>query len=306
MPRLVIRQYVNNRVVQIAALTILALGLLSIFTKSTSRDDGLRFAGDNPAKVSQRMRVECPKPGPGTLVLVGLGQSNAGNWGELTTGDNKREDDVIEYWQGNCYVAVSPMLGATGEGASLWPQFGQAMIQAGLAKQVLFSVFAVDGAAIGRFVPQGDLWPLWRTQLKQLREKYPVDYYLWLQGEADFARRTSKEEYTEKFGRMRQGIEELDTSALVFVPVETYCANIERWTPSNDVSRAQSDIPKVFPGTLPGVNMDALLAKKNARWDGCHPSTQGYAILSDAWKMRIIQEMHARTSVVSNSSQVLQ
>lgn len=263
------------------------------------------FAGNDPAKLSQRARVECPKPGPGTLVLVGLGQSNAGNWGELTASTQKNGDSVIEYWQGNCYAATSPMLGATGEGESLWPVLGKTLVQTGYAKQVLISVFAVDGASIGRFVSKGDLRPLWRAQLARLLDKYPVDYYLWLQGEADFARGTSKDEYAERFSKLRKDIEELDGDALVFVSIETYCSDIERWTPGNDVARAQSEISKAFPGTLPGVNSDAVLAFQGARWDGCHPSAQGYRIWSEAWNNRIVHEMSKHTSSQSIPSKVL-
>lgn len=237
----------------------------------------------------QRPLVTCPKPGPEILVLVGLGQSNAGNWGEASIQSAQDHPDVLEYWQGNCYQAASPMLGGTGAGTALWPELGRLMIESGTAKQVVLQVFAVDGAPIQRFTREDDLLPFWRPELKRLLEKYRVGYYLWLQGEADFAIGTAEKDYIRMFGSLHDDIRELDPDAQIFVPIQTYCADTARWTPDNTIAKAQAEIPRIFAGTLAGVHTDELLATPGLRWDGCHPSHRGYTRWSAAWASKITQ-----------------
>jgi len=182
------------------------------------------------------------------------------------------------------------MLGATGSTSSLWPELGQSLVESGVAKQVVILVFSVDGAPIKRFVARDDLWPLWRAQLKLLLEFFPVDYYLWLQGEADFSRRTTSEDYQRLFADLYHSIKDVDRGALVFIPIQSYCAQTERWTPKNEISTAQAAIPVAMEGTLAGVDSDAILSEAGTRWDGCHPSARGYAIWAKAWASRIAKE----------------
>lgn len=285
--RLAIRR--RTRLGLLVATVALFFGSFFLYRYAMQHHDLPRFAGQLPEYAMQRPLVTCPTPGPEILVLVGMGQSNAGNWGEASTQNVQGHPDVLEYWQGNCYQATSPMLGGTGEGTALWPELGRLMIESGTAKQVVIQVFAVDGAPIQRFTRQDDLWPFWRLELKRLLEKYRVGYYLWLQGEADFALGTSEEDYIRMFGSLHDDIRELDPGARVFVPIQTYCADTARWTPDNTIAKAQAEIPKIFAGTLAGVHTDELLATPGLRWDGCHPSLRGYARWSAAWTTQITQ-----------------
>jgi len=188
------------------------------------------------------------------------------------------------------------MLGATGDGTSLWPELGRSIIELGAAKRVVFQIFSVDGAPIMRFVSSDDLWPQWQTQIRRLTVDFPIDYYLWLQGEADFARGTSAQEYTKLFINFLSSLREIDQTAIVFVPIQSYCANIERWSPNNSVSSAQAAIPSSIQGTLAGVNSDEILSAPRARWDGCHPSSLGHVIWAKAWASKIMADRVEKAS----------
>jgi lysophospholipase L1-like esterase len=169
------------------------------------------------------------------------------------------------------------MLGATGTGESLWPVLGKALVDNRIAKNVLISVVAVDGASIRRFVSSDDLLPYWTHTLQVLLSRYTLNYVLWLQGEADYARNTSQIEYQNMFGTLEQELRRLKTDARIVVSRQTYCADVDHWKSDNPIAKAQTALGTSSKQITLGPDADQLLGTTGSlRWDGCHPSSLGF------------------------------
>jgi len=76
-----------------------------------------------------KVEVGCPKAGDGkTAVLLIIGQSNSGNY----AGQRYRSEhgeQVINFFAGRCYLASSPLLGASGIGGESFTLLANKMIE---------------------------------------------------------------------------------------------------------------------------------------------------------------------------------
>jgi Carbohydrate esterase, sialic acid-specific acetylesterase len=268
-----------------AVLALVCLFVVALyFYKPPRKIPAPVFAGDTLSQLQIHRKIACPPTGSDTLVVFGIGQSNAGNHGPAVEANAVANPHVFEYWRGSCYLAASPALGATGSGESLWPSFGQALIASGIAKNVIFRVFSVDGASIQRFASPTDLQPYWVHALQELLVEHPVDYVLWIQGEADFARKTSQKEYVRMFRKVESKIRAQKVTAPILVSRQTYCSNSSLWEPNNPVAIAQIDLVNPLKGIFAGPDTDQILGSaEKLRWDDCHPSLLGFRQWAFAW-----------------------
>ena len=128
------------------------------------------------------LAVPCPSAAD-ALVIVAFGQSNGANHGTPRLSDDSGQ--VYNYYQGKCYKAADPMLGATGRGGSIWVPFGQQLAQL-TGKKIVFSTFGVGGSTIQRWEDPKDLGARMDSNLKALQTTYPtIAYFLWIQGESE-------------------------------------------------------------------------------------------------------------------------
>ncbi len=255
------------------------------------------FAGDDARLVRSRGPLPVPVPGRAVLSLLVLGQSNAGNFGQLENLDTRNTANetgrVLEHWQGQYFVARSPMLGATGTGACIWPAVGEALIAAGLAEHVVFCIYALDGAPAAHFAPGGAAAAAWAARAKALAQRFPPELVLWVQGEADFARRTSAAQYRHDLAGVRKTLFDLKLHAPLAVAVQTYCADTEHWRADNDIAHTQRALGTALAGYTAGPDCDALLRDSQDRHDGCHPSLAGQRKLVNAWAQVIARSRHS-------------
>ena len=89
-------------------------------------------------------------------MLLVLGQSNAANHAQkrFTT---RYPNHVVNYFGGKCYVASSPLLGATGQGGEFITLLADLLISNGTYKNIVIIATAVEGSPISRWVRHGDL-----------------------------------------------------------------------------------------------------------------------------------------------------
>jgi len=80
--------------------------------------------------------VPCPAQTADMAVILAIGQSNAANHAStrLTT---RHPEQVFNLFDGKCYVAASPLLGATGEGGEFLTPLADRLIDDGAYKTVI-------------------------------------------------------------------------------------------------------------------------------------------------------------------------
>lgn len=227
--------------------------------------------------------VPCPPQSPSTAVILVLGQSNAGNHGESLAERPAPSGKVLNWHQGRCSVAASPLLGATGQGGEPWSLLAEKLVTANRGiDTVVIAPIAVMGSGIARWVPGGDIDQVLVQDVRALQSIYRTTHVLWVQGETDFAAGTPQDRYRTGLLSVIKTLRSLGVRAPVFVSVATRCSLQRPWHADNEIAQAQAAVTSPPDQVLPGVNMDAVLGGAD-RFDGCHLSTQGLQTLVDAW-----------------------
>jgi len=108
-----------------------------------------RLIGD-----AEKPMVACPKQTDRTAVLLVLGQSNAANYGGQRFA-SKHGDKIVNFFDGQCYVAASPLLGSSGTKGEYWTQLGNHLIESGKFDTVVIAPMAYSGSAVKRWARGG-------------------------------------------------------------------------------------------------------------------------------------------------------
>jgi hypothetical protein len=271
------------------ALCTLAVALVAfaggiVFERWIGTDAAIDWAGLRHKLVlyqtrstADRAAVSLPVSAPGrTMVALVFGQSNAGNSGE-TRGPSHR--NVFEYYRGRIYEARDPLLGATGDGGSIWTRLAAKAIASGAYDAVVLVPFAVGTAEIARFAPGGSLSDGLLGVIADARKSGLVfTHLLWDQGEADAYAKTSADAYRQRFEAMFAAIRGLGVNAPIYVARATRCAKVR---PSEELRNAQAALANPASGVLAGPDLDTLGFAE--RYDGCHFSTEGLDRAADLW-----------------------
>src|SRR5262245_44217932 len=83
-----------------------------------------QFTFDNIGRLTGKIGskiVPCPQQDERTAVILILGQSNAGNHGGQKT-NSEYGSRIVNFFEGQCYVAASPLLGSTGTWGEFWTE----------------------------------------------------------------------------------------------------------------------------------------------------------------------------------------
>jgi hypothetical protein len=225
-----------------------------------------------------RRQVDCDQfKLPGSAVILTLGQSNAANESTLAYQPGEGVFN-FNFFDGKCYVARDPLLGASGQEGSVWSRLGDQLIRAGVYERVLIAPIAVGGTRVHTWTPDGIHFPrIIKVQQALASQGLKATLVLWHQGEAD-AKHTSKEEYVERFTHMLAGMRRVGIDAPVYVAIASVCAH-----PGSDAIRdAQREVATTLDNVFVGANTDEL---DRFRWrrDGCHFSAEGLEEHAKLW-----------------------
>lgn len=223
--------------------------------------------------------VTCPAQTPRTMVLLAIGQSNTGNHaGQRYASDYDAQ--VLNYWNGKCFKAQSPLLGTTGQQGESWTLLGNKLIQSGMAEQVILVPIGIGGTPVYRWQAGGDLNKMMLGALAGMKQ-YSVTHILWHQGETDFHEQTSQEKYEVAFKSMLNAIKGVGVDAPVWVSVASKCG-LGYWSTTNPVADAQKNLPNMGLNIFAGPNTDHILTQID-RYDDCHFSGSGQEKFAQAW-----------------------
>lgn len=246
------------------------------------------------ADVSERRAMTSFAPAERTMVALVFGQSNAGNSGESLA---REHAGVYEFYKGRIYAARDPLLGATGNGGSVWVRLASQAIDHGRFDSVVLVPFAVGASEIARWAPGGSLHRLLLTVVDDARGAgLQFTHLLWHHGEADAMLGTSAAVYREKFHALLDAIRARGIKAPIYVARASRCG---RYHPNDEIRRAQLELVDNRAGILAGPDTDSL--DFSARYDGCHFSSEGLERAAELWLQSIVSEAQISKSPSSTA-----
>lgn len=248
---------------------------------------GVYLSNLDSSSLEGRETVDCQGflPDASTAVILVIGQSNAANRGQ-----GRYTPDGLVYnfniFDANCYRAMDPMLGATGNEGSPWGRLGDKLVSEGIFEKVLFVPIAVGGTSVTDWAPGGSIHQrlIYTLQRLAIANLMPT-HILWHQGESDAAGRTTAVDYKMKFMEIVKTIRDATMNAPIYIAVATHCGT----TPERlcrDIRQAQRELIDVPKGILPGPDTDTIGTEH--RVDDCHMSSSGLQKHSELWFNAII------------------
>jgi carbohydrate esterase-like sialic acid-specific acetylesterase len=206
-----------------------------------------RLASDD-----QKKAVACPQQTDRTAVLLLIGQSNAGNHAGQRF-RSEHGDAVVNFFNGRCYVAASPLLGSDGFSGEYWTQLGNLLVDRGSFDQVVLAPVAIIGSEVLRWAAGGDLNAIMIDTTSQLqRQGYRVTHVLWVQGEKDYVKGTNERDYRDRFLSLVNSLRSHHVAAPVYVGITSKCLGASSHgtrfhSADNPIARAQMALPIPTP-----------------------------------------------------------
>jgi hypothetical protein len=234
-----------------------------------------------------KIEIACPIQDQKTDVLLLVGQSNAGNY----QGQRYQsvDDRVVNFVDGRCYRAASPLLGADGQRGEPWTLLGNKLVQSGLYHTVILVPAAVGASSVRRWAAGGDLNAMLMAVISAVKARYTINAVLLDQGTTDFVERMPEGEYRSDLKSMIDSVRAQGVHAPFFITRST--AGPPDWTEDNPVARAQATLADSRNAVFDGPNTDRDVTPLD-RYDGYHFGASGQEKFTDAW-MRLLQEREA-------------
>jgi hypothetical protein len=234
-----------------------------------------------------KIEITCPIQEEKTAVLLLVGQSNAANYQGQR--HQSADDRVVNFADGRCYRAASPLLGADGNRGEPWTLLGNKLVQSGLYHTVILIPAAVGGSSVRRWAAGGDLNAMLMAVISAVKARYTINAVLLDQGTTDFVERMPEGEYRSDLKSMIDSVRAQGVHAPFFITRST--AGPPDWTEDNPVARAQATLADSRNAVFDGPNTDRDVTPLD-RYDGYHFGASGQEKFTGAW-MRLLQEREA-------------
>ena len=257
--------------------------LVATEAQSLGRTDQFGRLLSYPGKIE----ITCPIQDEKTAVLLLVGQSNAANYQGQR--HQSADDRVVNFVDGRCYRAASPLLGADGNRGEPWTLLGNKLVQSGLYHTVILIPAAVGGSSVRRWAAGGDLNAMLMAVISAVKARYTINAVLLDQGTTDFVERMPEGEYRSDLKAMIDSVRAQGVHAPFFITRST--AGPPDWTEDNPVARAQATLADSRNAVFDGPNTDRDVTPLD-RYDGYHFGASGQEKFTGAW-MRLLQEREA-------------
>jgi hypothetical protein len=256
--------------------------------RSIVPDDGRKLDLAVFSDTKGRDPVSCWSIEPDAAVILAMGQSNAGNYGE-TRYRPVQQVFNFNWLDGKCYRAEDPLLGSTGDRGSVWTRLGDALIESKRFKQVVIVPIGIGGSSVRDWAgPHGPAQRAVDAQQALSSVGLHITHVLWHQGEADFE--MHKDVYSRLFAHMTEYIRSHGINAPVFVATATICNN----TGADQIREAQRELPFKLANVYAGPDTDALDSIYDRKDNLCHFSDRGLALHARMWRDVILRYQEAR------------
>ena len=243
--------------------------------------------------------VPCPLQSRRTAVLLAIGQSNIGNHGAVSF-TTRHPAKVVNFFDGHCFPAASPLLGATGQGGEYLTPLGDHLVESGRFDSVVLIARAVGASNIQRWKERGDVLDALLSELPGIQRHFRINGLLWQQGESDVPLRASARNYVDSFASMLTALRRAGVRAPVFVAISSRCGLEDGWVSGNPVAVAQRQLVDGKAIFL-GFDSDSLPQSEDRRADACHLSSSGQLRTAIGFAAAVVRYRHAVTSAGSSS-----
>ena len=236
------------------------------------------------APVEKHTEVPCAElAATHPLVLLALGQSNAGNHGALP---RQAAEQITLIAEGKCIRATDPMPGGTGQGGSIWQPLPALLSTHKEVRPIVLSVLAIDATSIADWTdPNSPLSGRLVSHVVSMRHLgLPPDLVLWQQGEADARLGTSSEDYSAGLDRLAKILRETGVNAPIVLARSTLCQT----KPNAVIRRAIEGKVSSAPRFRLGPDTDTLSG--HAFRNGCHLTAKGLDSAAKMWAATISAE----------------
>jgi Carbohydrate esterase, sialic acid-specific acetylesterase len=236
-------------------------------------------------------KIEVPSqtlPAKNTVVVL-LGQSNAANF---CGGKYAAQCDVANFnlYDGKCYRAADPLLGASGDGGNFATRLGDLLISRGLAKRVVLAPIAMGNTRIEDWTGGSAFHRRILVLIRRLYEaELTPDFILWQQGEGNAGDRDlAGERYRRHLLEIVQTFRDYGISAPFMIAQCTVCgkfanpiAGLARAFWRRNIRAGQRRAAGSGMGTYLGPDTD--LIGYEDRFDCCHMGESGAQKQAEMW-----------------------
>jgi len=223
--------------------------------------------------------VLCPSQTKDTAVILVIGQSLSANH-HVQNFTTKYRQNVLNYYNGKCYVAASPLLGATSEYGEFATLMGDMLLETKKYKNVIIVPAGIGGTPIVRWQKGSDLNDMVTSVIEGVSRTYKITAIIWQQGESDYLSLTSTASYMNSFNSLASSLLEKNIKVPIYISISSKCG--PNWIENNPISLAQNLLinnKQIFLG----VNSDKLLNQSDRTPDECHLTGSGQIKLSQAY-----------------------
>ncbi|MEO0454861.1 MAG: sialate O-acetylesterase [Verrucomicrobiota bacterium] len=213
--------------------------------------------------------------GNGTVVVLGLGQSNAASHGSVR---RRGGENVYAFFKGDHYMPYDPWPGSTGKGGSVWSRLGRILATRSDMVKIVISSAAVGGSSIQDWVESGNLSQHLDSTLDDLLQNGHIpDWVIWHQGETDaYAGSMTSEEYERHLRSVIQAIREKGILSPILVCMATSHADSP---PNESIRLAQQSVWDLENSVYAGVDTDSF--GDRYRRDRVHFNDEGLRLFAE-------------------------
>jgi hypothetical protein len=223
---------------------------------------------------TQRAPIPCPVQTPQTFVIVVGGQSNAAS---VLSRRHVGTSRVVNYFRGQCYAAVDPLVGSSGRAGSVWVEMANL-----LGRDVILVPMAVPATKIAEW--NGRLAPLVTETLSDAKQRYVVTHIAWMHGEAD-AGVTPPAAYHAELKTLVSRAKAVFPDVRFYISQTTHC---EPALADAGIRAAQKAVTDRARNIFPGPDTDRFTAIED-RSNGCHFAEAGQTKVAREWA-RVLNE----------------
>jgi hypothetical protein len=210
-------------------------------------------------------------------ILLTFGQSNAANSGDTPYLPRRRVFN-FDLFDGRCYVAKDPLLGATENRGNFAGRLGDMLIEHGDYDSVLVAPIAVGGSRIEEWTTGGARHRRLQIAIKRATGAgLTFTHLLWHQGETNATYDPDGDIYQACFMNIHCAVRSYGVGAPIFVAQAT----IANGPPNETIRRAQRAVVNSSLGILPGPDTDQIGPEH--RFDGCHMTESGLIKHAEMW-----------------------
>jgi len=264
------------------AAFLIASALWGIYMCHVVKSSSLYTKLDQIIHVSTEPLLDCTQLATQhPLVILALGQSNAGNHGERTSPSHA---PIMLFADGKCIMATDPLPGSTGSGGSIWSRLPQNLLTTDMERPVVLSVLGMDATSIADWT--SDQSPLRQRLTERVKSMKAVgllpQVILWQQGEADARLGTTREAYGVGLDLLAKTLAQAGSDAPIVAALSTVCRSL----PSHDIRTAITTKAAKNHEFRVGPDTDTL-NDASSRLDGCHFSANGLDLAAKLWSSEL-------------------